>query len=472
MNREEMKREFPAMPENIRAMIEQEVSKQVGVPARRVRPVRKIALIAAAAVLLMTSALAAGTAVLHFRTETVGEYGLTVGIEAGEEEAGEKSRVPLSAVEATWLPEGMELVPYEDMKWHYTDGSDGSISILPMVLDEKAGEFELAMTNVIDREDLDLNGNAAIYIQYQGDHYAQSMYILFEEEGYALDIMADKMDKETLIRFAEGLRLDLQDEPGEDAMIVGWTWSEWMEPYSADYEADYEAEAENGPADQCYELSREEMEGILHTEGESFPVYLTGGIPNLESLEVKVISVETVKNFNGLDERWVPESWPEYLDENGVLMDDTIEYYVYGDGITTLDEMVHSETVGQVVLMVDVEYTNITEQTLQEICFDANLMQLVETEEGYTFYDRTESMGYDYYKETMGGGKYYEHSDIGNGGNYIPELAAGESQTLRFAWVVNEDELDTLFLNLNNLNSAIRSFSDYDRQVGYVDIRQ
>lgn len=464
MNREEMKREFPAMPEDIRAMIEKEVKKQVNVPVRKLRPVRKIALIAAAAVLLMTSALAVGTAVLRFRVEPVGEYGLTVGIEAGEEGESEKSRLPLSAVEATWLPEGMELAPYETLKWHYTDGTEGAISISPMVLDKDVGEFEIAMGGVIDQERLDFNGNDAIYIQQQGDHYAQSMYILFEEEGYALDIIADKMDKETLIRFAEGLRLDLQDEPGEGAMIVGWTWSEWMGTNVGESEESVEPE-------RCYELSREEMEGILHTVGEAFPVYLAGGIPNLESLEVKVVSVETVKNFDGLDERWIPESWTEYLDENGVLMDDTIEYYVYGDGIHTLDEMVHSETVGQVVLMVDVEYTNITEHTLKEICFDANLMRLVETEESYTFYDHAASMGYDYYDETMAGGKYYEHSDIGNGGNYIPELAAGESRTLRFAWVLNEDQLDTLFLNLNNVNSSNRTFSDYDRQVGYVDIR-
>lgn len=467
MNREEMKRDFPAMPEDIRAMIRQEVKKQVGTaPVRKVRPVRKIALIAAAAVLLMTSALAVGTAVLHFRTATVGEYGLTFGIETdGQESAG--PAYALSAVEATWLPEGMELAPYETLKWHYTDGTEGAISISPMVLDEDVGELEIAMGGVIDQERLDLNGNEAIYIQQQGDHYAQSMYILFEEEGYALDIMADKMDKETLIRFAEGLKLDLQDEPGEEAMIVGWTWSERMEPYSADYD---------GSADEpdwCYEITREEMEGILHKVGDTFPVYFFGGIamPNLESLEVKVVSVEAVKNLDGLDERWIPESWPEYLDENGVLMDDTIEYYVYGDGVNTLDEMVHSETVGQVVLMVDVEYTNITEQALKEICFDAELMRLTETEAGYAFYDRAESMGYDYYVETMGRGKYYEHSDIGNGGNYIPELGAGESKTLRFAWVVNEDELDTLFLNLNNVNASGSTFSDYDRQVGYVDIR-
>lgn len=465
MRLENIKQEFPPMPREIRDMVEKEVQKQVNAPVRKIRPMRKIALIAAAAVLLMTSALAVGTAVLRFRANPVGEYGLTVGIETAEQDDAIGPDSALCAIEATWLPEGMELAPYENMKWHYTDGSEGAISVWPMVLDEKVGEFDIAMGGVIDQESFDLNGNAAIYIQQQGDHYAQNVYILFEEEGYALDIIADEMDKETLIRFAEGIRLDLQDEPGEDAMIVGWTWSERMG-------TSVEEAEESVEPDRCYELSREEMEGILHTEGECFPVYLAGGIPNLESLEVKVVSVETVKNLDRLDERWIPESWPEYLDEDGMMMDDTIEYYVRGDGINTLDEMVCSETVGQVVLMVDVEYTNITQRDLEEICFNAELMRLKETEEGYTFYNRAEFRGYDYYDETMAGGKYYERSDIGNGGNFIPELAAGESKTLRFAWVVNEDEMNTLFLNLNTVNTSNRTFSDYDRQVGYVDIRR
>ena len=59
MNREEMKREFPAMPANIRAMIENEVQKQVNAPAHPGRrPVRKLGrmlLIAAAVVLALTA---------------------------------------------------------------------------------------------------------------------------------------------------------------------------------------------------------------------------------------------------------------------------------------------------------------------------------------------------------------------------------------------------------------------------------
>ena len=59
MNREEMKREFPAMPADIRAMIENEVKKQVNAPAQpNRRPARKLGrvlLIAATVVLALTA---------------------------------------------------------------------------------------------------------------------------------------------------------------------------------------------------------------------------------------------------------------------------------------------------------------------------------------------------------------------------------------------------------------------------------
>ena len=50
--------------------------------------------------------------------------------------------------------------------------------------------------------------------------------------------------------------------------------------------------------------------------------------------------------------------------------------------------------------------------------------------------------------------------------NYIPELQPGESVTIRFAWLVNEDELDKLYLNLNgNL-----VFTEKGLEIGFVDL--
>ena len=60
--------------------------------------------------------------------------------------------------------------------------------------------------------------------------------------------------------------------------------------------------------------------------------------------------------------------------------------------------------------------------------------------------------------------------DYGNGGNYIPSLAPGKSIQIHMAWIVNENLLDHLYLNLNGDCNAY-AFSDTLTKSGVVDIR-
>ena len=81
MNIENIRNEFPEMPENIRSMIAQKVAEQVNAaepskPVKR-KKVRRTAILAfAAALVLGVTALAAGVARLH--SQRVGNYGAAV----------------------------------------------------------------------------------------------------------------------------------------------------------------------------------------------------------------------------------------------------------------------------------------------------------------------------------------------------------------------------------------------------------
>ena len=63
------------------------------------------------------------------------------------------------------------------------------------------------------------------------------------------------------------------------------------------------------------------------------------------------------------------------------------------------------------------------------------------------------------------------YADVSGGGsgpkNYIPEIKPGESVTIRFAWLVNEDELDKLYLNLRGETV----FTDEGLEIGSCDGR-
>ena len=61
--------------------------------------------------------------------------------------------------------------------------------------------------------------------------------------------------------------------------------------------------------------------------------------------------------------------------------------------------------------------------------------------------------------------------DYGNGGNYISSLKPGESVQIKMGWIVNENDLSHMYLNLAG-DAAIYEFSDMVLEAGLVDIRQ
>lgn len=65
----------------------------------------------------------------------------------------------------------------------------------------------------------------------------------------------------------------------------------------------------------------------------------------------------------------------------------------------------------------------------------------------------------------------YPYPLYGNGGNYISSLKPGESIQVNMAWIVNENDLNNMYLNLNG-DGAAYEFSDSMLKTGLVDIYQ
>ena len=61
--------------------------------------------------------------------------------------------------------------------------------------------------------------------------------------------------------------------------------------------------------------------------------------------------------------------------------------------------------------------------------------------------------------------------DYGNGGNYISSLKPGESIQVNMAWIVNEDNLADMYLNLDGEGGAY-DFNEGMLEAGVVDIRK
>ena len=66
---------------------------------------------------------------------------------------------------------------------------------------------------------------------------------------------------------------------------------------------------------------------------------------------------------------------------------------------------------------------------------------------------------------------YYDVHGGERGNNYIESIKPNETVTVHMAWVVLEEELGTLYLNLDT-SGGCYEFSDSSLEIGYVDIRQ
>ncbi|MCD7815107.1 MAG: DUF4367 domain-containing protein [Lachnospiraceae bacterium] len=240
MNLENMREEFPEMPESMRTMIEQEVASQMSVetltrkaeqPQKNRSTGRKKAgktfLLVAAAAAIMCTTVAAGTAIrARFFTETEGDYGVNITIGSAETETDSEGsmaallaglevpeEIPASVtVEASYLPEGM--VQYDDgWKIDYEDDLyGGSFSITEEIMGENPAETQISETNVVDSEELELNGHYAVWLEKEylddgSENTTQKLYILYPEVWRILTIysMNGKVTKDELLAVAEGL---------------------------------------------------------------------------------------------------------------------------------------------------------------------------------------------------------------------------------------------------------------------------
>ena len=66
---------------------------------------------------------------------------------------------------------------------------------------------------------------------------------------------------------------------------------------------------------------------------------------------------------------------------------------------------------------------------------------------------------------------YYDVHGGERGNNYIECIPSGETVTVHMAWIVTEEELSMLYLNLDPSGGSYE-FSESALKTGYVDIRQ
>ena len=483
MRLEDMEQEFPQMPEEMRTMIEREVEKQVNTTSsigfeKKKHMMKKSFVAALVATFALGTTVCAG-ALYQMHSRSVGKYAVKTKVEGPQEEATSDilSQIPSVKLELAYLPEGM--IESEKGKYCYEDSMyRGGVSICLYRMDTGNNQFEMLDTQCLSREDITVGEHDGVYLLYNTLEdgtvsYNQRIYVAYPDIHYVMQMyIGSDMTKEEAIKIAEGVKLTPTDNTDVD-IIMPWNWSEYLAS-SEDVQEQEETKQDSNTA-----VSIERMKNT-HTIGECFSAQ-NMGVDTLDGLMITVSNVQISDDINVLDKAYMDEDFTKLLheetDADGKLLPAKINYIKSGNGVDTLDKIVSTREVPQKLVYVTVEYTNNGTSDLSEVLFMGSLLKIAKEGNQMIMYheqpgenddwDVAQITGIAQWREML----YYDVHNGERSNNYISEIKAGETVTVHMGWIVPEEDLKYLYLNLDAFGGCFE-FDSHALALGYVDIRQ
>ncbi|MCI7738785.1 MAG: hypothetical protein MSR29_05285 [Lachnospiraceae bacterium] len=476
MRLEDIKKDMPKTPEFIHQMICEEVNKQLqndsgtAILQRKRKKYKWSSMRVAAAVvaaLLGVSTIAyAGSGLYRMYLEKQGRYRVDTGISVDSDYALPE-KIHDIKIETAYIPEGMEWVDEHRLAYPETPNL-GGFSFSSVLLDSDDFGKILTDTGVVESEERTFGSRTGVYLQYQDleqdGSFNQRIYLLCPEE-YRIVILyiGDDVQKEDAMKVAENLSISETDAVMETKDL--YTWSNFIEP-------------ETEWSESVTEIPQKDLQ--IFEVGDTLKITGTGENEageylSFDDISVTVDFVQVADDLSLLDENLIPEEWKEVIGEDGKLVQNTLSYIRSGDGVETLDEVVKTESVQQKLVYVTVTYQNNTDTAINHMLYIGSLMRLKQENGQYQIYSHS-GEGYDYIRgnsvaSAMGMTYFSQKEAYGNGGNYISSLKPGERVQVAMAWIVNENDLGNIYLNLCGSGGSLE-FSEDVLRTGLVDIRQ
>ena len=482
MRLENIKYDFPKMPEEMKNMIEREVEKQIRTEQPKIVKNRwtagKTIAASLAAVMLCGTTVFAGVGIYRMQQEKVGEHGVNVSI-AGEEnqdarmdtqeqiETTKVVSIPDVKLEVGYIPEGM--VKTEQGKYSYENAlHKGGVSMVFYRMDTGDDKFKMQHGDVLSSEEFSVGGHDGVYLEYPSlceDEitFNQKIYLAFTDVHYVMEMfVASYVTKEEALKITENVKLVPIEDAQEEEIVVAQDWSAYQESLDNSFEE----------SEESYQMklsaSKEEMKNT-HAIGDSFAL-------NDEGLAVKVSDVKVADDFSLLDPSLVDEDMRKELDKNGKLRSATIRYIKDGD-LDSLSQEVKSREVSQKLIYATVEYTNTGEGEMSDVLFFSDMARITEVDGQMQIQTEEQPGEGDEWEHAINNGLssswemcYYDVHGGERGNNYIPSIKPGETVTVHMAWIATEEELGSLYLSFDTSGGS--EFTDSSLKIGYVDIRQ
>ena len=295
-----------------------------------------IALIAA----LIPTAVFGATKLIGLFAQPVGNYGVAISVESQS-----PSYYPEYVKIHVSVPDGFIVEPNTDgLKYSQVnaDGSygEGAFSLCPMR--PKDGTDAEVVGNVDSYEEISLCGHTAYKIMQVGSGYDR-VYVSFEDANVILLIYYNNVTEEQLAAFVGGIS--------------------FTDGTANDHTELYEFFDERNEEKVMYEFDYANIEYPRDT------VMTFGGWSEKDSsvslrYTAQISDVRITDRLDELDNSLLNQMYTEedLTDSSGKLLPRTVTVTKGGDGFDTVDEIISSEEKEQKLVLVDVTYTNLSDE--------------------------------------------------------------------------------------------------------------
>ena len=479
MRFEDMKNNIPETPEFIHVMIQNEVDRQlqgttiIQIPKKRKKwNGARVAAAAMVCVLATSTAAYAGVKMYRMYVKKQGDYSVKTGITSENKLADLPAQIHDIDFKTGYIPDGMKWVDESHLEYPQSKRM-GGFSFASVLLDNDDLNQVLENKNVVESEERTFGKYEGVYLKYNNlktekGTFDQRIYLFCPDKYRVITIyIGDDVSKDDAVKVAENLEITENDKMMETAKM--YTWSDEVNP-----------NVETGD-EMVTSVSEDKLK--VYKIGEDFTLSASGedkdgnNIVN-DKISAHVDSVQTADDLKLLNGADLPEEWKNVIDSNGKLVKNKVSCIKSGDGVNSVDQVIKTENVNQKLVYATVTYTNNSDKEIKHMLYIGNLA-LIHHENGeYHIYNAMEQSGNGYDRVSWDGVAHTAEmtyssvrEDYGNGGNYISSLKPGESIQVNMAWIVNEDNLADMYLNLDGEGSAY-DFNGGMLEAGVVDIRR
>lgn len=427
-----MKNEFPEMPQDIKDMIQREVSAQIkkddsvetidnlrnkkasnDANNSKIRKnsysVAKVAGFALAAVLAVGGTSYAATKLYKMSVDKIGNFGaeISVSTEEGTTNNSEGTvTIPEIALELVNLPEGF--VPMQGYQMLNTEGttfneskiiiskenydlSEESARLFVYSLPKGYENFSVHDKNVKSSEEFKLSNGFATYMEYEvvknsGDEMqlTSKIYAVYPEFNHMIEIAGfNNISKEALEAIANAINIteaSLKNENFKTDATRFESEDDLVYVYNEVSDADISSEKDAYKAwvEKYGTVDKAEFESALHKIGDevrySYDAYGVEYLDENGNFGIKITDVKVSDNIDGTVSSIYNQGLDNNIDENGKLIPEKLQYVKCGDGIDAVDEVIKTETKDMKFVLVTMEYTNYSGSDCYEFLFDPGFM--------------------------------------------------------------------------------------------------